>query len=191
MLLLETICIQNGKVQYLEYHNQRFHKTQRDLFGVYSDFDLNSVIIAPTQGLYRCRILYDRDIQSIEYIPYEGKEVKNIALVQSDIEYNYKYANRKALDTLLASASNCDDILIHRDSLLRDTTIANVALQKNGQWFTPKEPLLAGTTRQRLIDSGLLIPKSIKLDKIKSYDSFALMNAMIGFKTINPIWMGR
>ena len=191
MLLLETIRIQNGQAQYLEYHNQRFRKSQRDLFGIHNDFDISSVITAPTQeGLYRCRILYDRDIQSIEYIAYQAKEIKKIALIQSDMEYRYKYLNRDTLDALLASSADADDILIHKDSLIRDTTIANIALEKNGKWFTPEEPLLAGTTRQRLIDSGRLIPKSIKMDEIESYDSFALMNAMIGFKVINPIWMG-
>lgn len=190
MLLLETIRIKNGEADYLEYHNQRFRKSQRDLLGINSDFDLGTIISAPKQGIYRCRILYTRDIQSIEYIPYQTKEFKKIALMQSDIEYRYKYANRDTLDTLLKSSVDCDDILIHKDSLVRDTTIANVAFKKNDKWFTPMNPLLAGTTRQRLIDNGLLVPKSIKIDEIKSYDGFALMNAMIGFRVINPIIVG-
>ncbi len=134
-------------------------------------------------------MLYDREIQSIEYIPYRPKEIQKIALAEHPVEYAFKYADRKVFDQILASSPGCDDVLIVRDGLLRDTTIANIAFLENGRWITPLKPLLEGTTRQRLIDEGFLTPKNIHQENIGQYDGFALMNAMIGFKIIDPIWV--
>jgi 4-amino-4-deoxychorismate lyase len=185
-LLLETISIKQGEIQNIIYHNQRFNKSRREVFGVDSYIDLGRFISLLDCGDYRCRVIYGRDIESIEYLPYRPKDIKKILLVDSDIEYRYKYLNRSKLNNLLKKYDNyCDDILIIRDGLITDTTIANVALRREGKWYTPKKPLLEGTTRRRLIDSGFLSTQDIDKNYISDYDSFAIMNAMIDFKIIN------
>ncbi len=72
-MLLETICIKDSEVLHLYYHNQRFNKARKELFGIESFFDLATVLSPPATGTYRCRILYDYSIQQIEYIPYQPK----------------------------------------------------------------------------------------------------------------------
>jgi len=174
----ETIKIEDGKIFNLDWHNRRFHKTQKELFNTSSRVNLKDFISAPSIGLYRCKIIYDSKIQSVEYFPYQKKEFKRFQVVKSQIEYAYKYTNRLPIQSLLA---NYEEIIIEKDGLLTDTTIANIAFFDGKTWFTPTTPLLQGTTRARLIDEGFLKLRDIKKEDIKEYSHFALMNAMIGF----------
>jgi 4-amino-4-deoxychorismate lyase len=186
-LLIETIRIEDGKIFYIEYHNQRFNRSREELFGVGKHFDLSTILTPPPIGVYRCRVLYSDTIKSVEYMPYSPKDIKSIKVIKSDIEYNYKYANREELNLLLDNSS--DEILIIKDNLATDTSIANIAFWDRDRWITPKTPLLAGTTRQRLIDSGFLTQKNIKIDEIYQFNIVSLMNAMVGFRIITPNWI--
>ncbi len=182
--LLETIRIENGEALNISYHNQRFNRSRKELFSIDRSIDLSKVITPPDKGVYRCRILYDHNIRTIEYLSYQPKIIQTIAIVESSISYPYKYADRKQLEALLATSPQADDVLISQNGYLTDTTIANIALLEKGRWITPDNPLLEGTTRRRLINEGFLTPKSIIIDEINQFDGFALMNAMIGFKVI-------
>lgn len=186
-LLLETIKIEDGEVSDLSYHQARCDKSRKALFNSTDRLDLSSLIQAPPKGLYRCRILYDEKIHSIEYIPYSPKEIHTLKIVSSDLEYDHKYANRDALNKLLQTHTDADDILIEKEGYLTDTTIANIAFYDGKQWFTPEKPLLKGTMRAKLLDVGFLHTRKIKKEDLKNYTQVALMNAMIGFKIINPI----
>ncbi|WP_309546477.1 aminotransferase class IV [Hoylesella marshii] len=73
----------------------------------------------------------------------------------------------------------CDDVLIVRNGLLTDTSYTNIALYDGYQWFTPATPLLEGTMRASLLDSGMLIEKDILLSDLPHYQYIALFNAMI------------
>jgi len=185
LLLLETIKIEDGKLSNLSYHQARFDKSRKDLFAITNSIDLNTVIKAPKSGLYRCRILYDEDIISIEYIPYREKNITKLKVVPSDITYNYKYADREALNTLLEKARNYDEIIIEKEGYLTDTTISNIAFYDGKKWFTPSHPLLHGTMRAKLLDEGFLHKKEMRKEDLKHFSQMALMNSMIGFKILN------
>lgn len=182
-MIFETISIRRGVVENISYHNKRLNTTQKELFGVDRDIDLSSYIDIPKDSIhYRCRVLYDEEIRSIEYIPYQPRVIEKILLVDSDIEYKYKYQDRDEIERLLTRLGNCDDLIIVRDGLLTDTSIANIAFLENDRWYTPSSPLLKGTTRARLIDEGVLYPKDICREDICRFDNFAIMNAMVGFR---------
>ncbi len=184
-LLLETIKIEDGEVFNLSYHQARCDKSRKALFYSTDRLDLSSLIQAPPKGLYRCRILYDKKIHSIEYIPYRPKEMHTLKVVTSDIIYNYKYANREELNILLQKQHDADEIIIEKEGYLTDTTIANIAFYDGKQWFTPEKPLLKGTMRAKLLDDGFLHTRKIRKEEIRDYTHVALMNAMIGFKILN------
>ena len=186
-LLLETIKIEDGEVCNLSYHQARCDESRRALFAASDTLELSSFIQAPLKGLYRCRIIYDEKIHSVEYIPYVPKEIHRLKIISSDLEYDHKYANRDALNRLLQSQPDADDILIEKHGYLTDTTIANIGFYNGKQWFTPQQPLLKGTMRAKLLDIGFLHTRKIKKEEITNYTHVALMNAMIGFKIINPI----
>ena len=88
------------------------------------------------------------------------------------------------MELLFSQKENCDEILIVKNGLLCDTSIANIALFDGRKWMTPKTPLLEGTTRQRLLESGFLTVKDIAVEDLKMYSQMALMNAMIDFDII-------
>ena len=186
-LILETIKIENAEVFNLSYHQKRFEKSQKDLFNTQTAIALSSLIKPPLEGVYRCRILYDETVRSVEYLPYKGKPIHTLKIVSSNISYPYKYADRDALDKLLEDNPEADDVIIEKEGFITDTSIANLAFYDGEQWFTPKKPLLEGTLRAKLLDEGFLQTREIKSSEISHYKKVALMNAMIGFKIINPI----
>jgi 4-amino-4-deoxychorismate lyase len=187
-LLLETIRIEEGVIHNLSYHQARMNRTREHLFHTFSVIDLASKLSAPSKrGTFRCRVLYGQEIEHIEYLPYTPKEIKSLRIIASDIEYRHKYANREAFEALLASTPKADDVIIEKEGLLTDTTIANIALFKEGKWYTPKKPLLEGTMRAKFLDRGILHPKDITKDELDTYTHVALINAMIGFKILNNI----
>ena len=186
-LILETIKIENAEVFNLSYHQKRFDKSRKELFNTQTHIELSSLIKPPLEGLYRCRILYNNAVRSIEYLPYKEKPVHTLKVVSSNISYPYKYADRDALNKLIEDNPDVDDIIIEKEGFITDTSIANLAFYDGEQWFTPKKPLLEGTQRAKLLDEGFLQTKDIKITEISNFKKVALMNAMIGFKIINPI----
>ncbi|RUM76289.1 MAG: hypothetical protein DSZ11_00740 [Sulfurovum sp.] len=181
-MFIETIKILNGKIYNITWHNDRCNRTRQDFFNNPKPLYLQEHIEAPPKGLFRCRIVYAKEILSIEYIPYQAKEFKRFKIVQSNIEYNYKYANREPLDRLKTKVYTDTEIIIEKNGFLTDTTIANIAFYNGHSWITPKTPLLKGTMRMKLLKNGFLQEKEIKSEDIKHFLNFALMNAMIGFQ---------
>ena len=184
-MFIETIRIENGKPAHLPYHQARFDRTRRHHYPKAAVIDLAAAITPPDiDGILKCRILYDREILKIDYTPYTPRPVRTLELVESDIDYAFKYADRAALDALFAQRGDADDILIVKNGRVTDTTIANIAFLKNGVWYTPDTPLLPGTTRARLLDEGRLTPVTVTPDVLDTFESFALLNAMIGFHPV-------
>jgi len=184
-LLLETIKIEGGEVCNLPYHQARLDRSRKALFHTEDVLSLSRIIEPPPQGLYRCRILYDTTVHSVEYLPYTPKEIISLKIVPADIEYACKYADREAFETLLKENGDVDEIIIEKEGLLTDTTISNVAFFDGEQWVTPANPLLEGTMRAKLLDEGFLQRADITREMLKGYTHVALINAMIGFKILN------
>ena len=179
-LLFETIKIENGQIENIEWHNQRCNKSRAELFNAKALLNLETFITPPPRALYRCRICYKKDIHSVEYIPYTPKIFNNFIIVKSQINYAYKYDDREELNSLQNLYK--DEIIIEKDGLLTDTKIANIAFYNGQEWITPKKPLLKGTMRAKLLHNNLLIPKNIRKEELENFSHFALMNAMIGFQ---------
>lgn len=184
-LLLETIKIAEGVIANLPYHQDRCDQSRQTLFQSADILNLTSVIQPPQTGLYRCRILYGEKLHSIEYIPYVQKEINSLKIVPSNIDYALKYANRDALNTLLQSNKEVDEVIIEKEGYLTDITIANIAFYDGKQWFTPENPLLKGTMRAKLISEGFLQQREIRKKDLNNYTQVALINAMLGFKILN------
>jgi len=181
---LETIKSVDGVVFHLKYHQQRLEDVLSN-FKTSKTYNLKELLNPPKNGLYRCRVLYDIDSIEIEYISYSKRSIKSLKLVYDDtIEYSKKYKNRDDINRLFLLKENCDDILIVKNGLITDTSIANIALFDGTKWFTPTLPLLKGTIRQRLLSQGEIYEKEISVSDIKNYTKLALMNAMIDFDII-------
>ena len=186
-LLLESIKVHKNKIFAWEYHEQRIERSLRVCYG--SDVDsliskdsLHKYVDQLDGRLYKLRIIYDNNSYKIEHHLYKIKPINSLKLVYDDsISYSEKYADRKALNKLYAQKENADDILIIRNGLITDTYYCNVALLKEGKWYTPAIPLLCGVIRQELIDRNVIEERNILASEIKAYTHVRLFNAMIGF----------
>ena len=190
-LFFETINVQNGVIYNLNLHNKRLNHTISKHYKTDDFINLSNYIKPPNDNtLYRCKVIYDSKIKEVNFYPYSIREIKSFKIIQSNIKYPYKYLNRVEIDSLYLKKSDLDDILIvDKDGFLKDSSIANIAIKKDNTWFTPKNPLLFGTMREKFIEDKILHPKELKLKDIENIDSFAIMNAMIGFYEIKkPIF---
>lgn len=178
---LETICIENGKIRNLPWHQVRMKATRRMLFQSEEPIEL-SEIIHPESYLEKtkCRVVYADKVQSIDYQSYQIRPVTSLRLIEAcGLSYFYKSTDRSSLNKLFDQRGDADDILIIRNGLLTDTSIANIALWNGKNWHTPKTPLLEGTQRASLLERGILQPKDISVNDLSHYRDLALFNAMI------------
>ena len=183
---IETIRIENGKPLNLGFHNYRFNRTRRDIFECNLPVNLADYIQPePYTERTKCRIEYQEEVEKVEYLPYTVRPVESLRMVTSDgLDYTYKSSNRQKLDELFKQKGEADDILIIRDGLLTDTSIANIAFWNGQQWETPEVPLLEGTMRASLLGKGLIVPAVIRPQDLSRYTLVRLFNAMIGFGEI-------
>ncbi len=185
-LFIETIRIEHGQTCNLCYHERRLNETRRHLFGIHTPIHL-AEYLHPSPDMdgtiTRCRIVYgEKGIIEITYSPYILRTVRSLRMVHSDeIDYTYKSANRGDINRLFDLRKEQDDILIVKNGLLTDTSIANIALYDGSEWYTPLYPLLKGTQRESLIDRGILKEADISPEMIKSFSHIRMFNAMINW----------
>ena len=177
-LCFETVLSLKGKPQNLKFHQQRLDYTQSKLYQNYEKIDLNSLISPPKEYDCRVRVVYGKKVVKTEYLELKKRSFKNFRLVESEIEYPFKFVDRESLDSL--RVEGFDDVIIHKNGELRDTLIANIALFIDNRWFTPKNPLLYGTTRERLIREGFMQERRLYVEDLEKASNFAIMNALIG-----------
>lgn len=187
---LETIKVQDGKIFHLEYHQKRYERVLFSL-GKTAFKNLHDFLIPPQEGLFRCRVLYSKTSIEVSYYPYTKRHIQKLKLIFDDtIEYDKKYADRSRLDEHFALREDADDILIIKNGFVTDTSIANVVFFDGIRWITPREPLLKGTTRARLLESRAIFEADIAVNDLKDYKQVALLNAMIDFDIISKSTKG-
>jgi 4-amino-4-deoxychorismate lyase len=190
MLLLETIKFVHGKAVNLVWHQWRCNYSRWLLWQELIPLDLSVVTKkAPNTGIYRCRILYSQQkIEQVEFIAYQPKIYKSFKLVTADtIEYQLKYADRSELIALQTQQQDADDIIIIKNGLVTDSSIANLAFWNGKNWLTPRWPLLTGTTRERLLWQNKLQLADIAAHEINKFEQMAVLNALLGFKVIQNL----
>lgn len=184
-LFVESIKLKDGVFSRLKLHQERVNKAFDANFQdeePISIFEILNQYAIPQDGIYKCRIVYDADVQLVEIVPYVRREIKSLKLVVTNIEtHTFKQENRTLYNEAFAQRGNCDDVLLVRNGLLTDTSYCNVALYNGENWFTPRVPLLYGVDRADLLASGKLIEKDIEVSELKDYTQIALFNAMIEF----------
>jgi 4-amino-4-deoxychorismate lyase len=180
-ICFETIKVKDGKLLNLTYHQNRVNNT-RSFFGFNDILELKQDYFnLPKYGEFRLRVDYDKEIRSFKYEVFKNRVFKNFKIVNSDIEYKFKYSNRNKINILKADNS---EIIVVKNGLIRDTSIANIALYIDDIWLTPRTPLLKGTTRARLLNNGFLKCEDLVVEDLKKVKNFAIMNALIDFKII-------
>ncbi|MDX9743940.1 MAG: aminotransferase class IV [Arcobacteraceae bacterium] len=179
-LFFETIKCDDFEIYNLLYHKKRIAKT------IKCNLNLEEYIYPTNEQLLKCKLIYDKNgIIDIEYSPYEKKTICSFKLIFDDtITYDAKKLDRKSIHNLYEQKEENDEIIIVKDGFITDTSIANIAIWYEERWFTPKTPLLMGTTRERYLDNGFLSEANITVEMLKKSTKIALLNAMIDFDII-------
>lgn len=181
---IESIRIEDGNIELLDYHNERFNTTRKLFFCVDDEWDLKHFIQIPDKyktGLVKCRIVYDIEIQEVQFSFYKSKNISNLKLVKASIHYAYKSTDRDKLEQLKKLAAPAVEVLIVNDGKISDTSFSNIIFRKEGQWFTSDSPLLAGVMRESLLNDGVIEEIPIRTEDLKYFDAFMLVNAMLDF----------
>lgn len=181
-LFIETIKINNGRRENLAGHSYRMNKCRNAHFHEIREIDLADIIKVPEKhqdGIVKCRVTYGRSIEKVEFEPYVFRNPRSFILVNGDdVDYGYKYVDRSSLKRLFDSKGGADDIIIVKDGLITDTYYANILLQKEDKWFTPRSPLLHGTFRAKLLYDYQVQEADISNSDIYNYDALRIINAM-------------
>lgn len=182
-LLFETIACNNGKLQNLEWHNARLNTSRRKLFNSNNQILLEEIRLPEfvDNGFWKCKVLYNDTIIGISFEPYIPRKVKSLTLIESTLNYSFKYDNRDELDLLFSRKKEADDIIIIKDGFVTDSSIANILLFNGQSWVTPDTPLLEGTMRAQLIHNGVVKVVSVKKTDLANYRTMMLINAMNPF----------
>jgi 4-amino-4-deoxychorismate lyase len=179
---LETIKCNDEQLFNLRYHQNRLNLARKENFGITDEINLEELIKIPKEyktGLFRCRVIYSKTIEKIEFLHHKYRQVNSLKLVEDNqIDYRYKFANRHYLEKLFARRGNCDDILIVKNGCITDSFTANVIFYNGHRWWTPDTPLLPGTQRAKLIDEGKISVCRITPFDLTKYQKVGLINAM-------------
>ncbi len=189
--LLETIKCKDGKLYNLEFHQQRFDLARRQNFPAAKRIKLSESIQIPEKcrrGLFRCRVLYEKSIEKIEFHPHQFRKIEHLKLVVDDeIDYRFKYSRRQKLEELFEERGDCDDILIVKNGCITDSFTANPIFFDGKHWWTPDTPLLAGTQRAHLLENGIISACKITPSDILKYQKAGLINALQSFEDMPVI----
>lgn len=187
MKFIESICLENGEFRNIGLHQRRLELTTLAHFGYSVRFDLEKQLRRrsfPAAGLFKVRVTYSRQLESIDADPYRRHPVQQVELVKADgLDYRFKYADRNELDALRQHlAIGCQPIIVQR-GLITDATYANVCVFDGERWLTPEGPLLAGTARAAALLGGEVVPAVITAADFRAgkYKKLKLINCMALF----------
>ncbi len=187
--LLETIRLEDGKLSNPEYHFRRMQRSVKECFGQSLLFNPEEALqkipasFNEKKGLFKVRLLYGNTGYRLEIIPYKLPDIKTLKLViDNGIEYGCKYSDRTALNRLRQLKGAADDVLIVKNGEVTDASFANIVFYDGKKWVTPKNPLLQGTQRAWLLDSGMITETIITPGDLPGFTEARIINAMIRFE---------
>ena len=188
--LLESIRYENGSFDLMPFHRQRMQRARQQLFGITGGMELENILRQAareqperTTGLYKCRVVYDRVVREIRFLPYTFPQIRSLQLVEdNNIDYTLKYEDRSALNRLFLQRGTADDVLIVKKGLVTDTSFCNVLFFNGTSWLTPERPLLAGTRRAALLAGERVRTAVIRPSDLHYFSKVRLVNAMVRFE---------
>lgn len=182
-LLIETIACRKGQLQNVYWHEKRLNSSRKELLRVSEPISLQHILPPEftKKGVWKCRIVYKKEIIGISYEPYTARSVQSLALINSNISYSHKFEDREELDALFEQRGTADDVLICKNNRITDTSIGNVVLFDGSSWVTPSKPLLAGTMRDSLLQKGVLEEVDITKGMLSNYKKIMVINALNPF----------
>ena len=181
-LLFESICVLNGRVLNPKWHELRYHSAYSKLFGESPKKSLLAGLQIPIEsqtGKVKLKIIYGQNQKEFSFQRYKTQKIERLKVVHHNkLDYSLKFSERQTLNELFTLKENCDDVLIVKNGEITDTSYGNVIFFDGTNWVTPKNPLLKGTCRARLISDGKVSEQVIRVEDLKSLKVVKVINAM-------------
>lgn len=178
MEFIESICVENGEIKLLQYHQNRVNKTFETFFYNKTPFRLDEVLskLEITQaGKVKIRIEYDKSINKIEYADYVAQSHPKFFLCEvTKFDYSFKFKKRDFFNQF----RGIQPIFVQNNSIT-DCSYANLIFYKKGKWYTPDTYLLNGVKRQYLLYQSHIQEARITLENIFEFEKIGLINAML------------
>ena len=181
-LLFESICVLNGCVLNPKWHELRYHSAYSKLFGESPKKSLLAGLQIPIEfqtGKVKLKIIYGQNQKEFSFQLYKIQKIETLKIVHHNkLDYSLKCSERQTLNELFTLRENCDDVLIVKNGEITDTSYGNVIFFDGANWITPKNPLLKGTCRARLISDGKVSEQVIRVEDLRSLKGVKVINAM-------------
>jgi para-aminobenzoate synthetase/4-amino-4-deoxychorismate lyase len=182
-----------GSVFLLDRHLRRLRESAR-CFGFRCDLvELRDLIERQTAGRSapaRLRLLMGPDGgHELQFgpLPPEGSfkrvRLSSTTANSADPFLRHKTTNRLVYDEARRGhAEDSEVILVNERGELTETSIANIALRRNGRWVTPNVScgLLPGTMRAELLENGELIEGILTVDELPDGEQVRCFNSVRG-----------
>ncbi len=122
-------------------------------------------------------------------LTWPGRRLWTLALASAPVDAAdpmlfHKTTRRAVYDQARAGHPAADDVLLwNRRGELTETTVANIALLRGGQWVTPplRCGLLPGTYRAVLLRQGRVREGVLRRDELASASALAVFNSVRGW----------
>lgn len=207
--LLESLRLDQGQIPRRTLHLSRLAGSARHFGWAWGDATatrvsqaLDEVIQTHPQGVHKVRLLLDVDGQvQVQASPLTGpgsitqnapsdadQPLLQVGLATSpmpdaDDFIRHKTTRRQAYTPFTPEAGLFDTLLFNAKGELSEFTIGNLAVQLDGQWYTPplSAGLLPGVMRQSLLEQGLLQERRLTLSDLDNAPPLALLNSVRGW----------
>jgi len=184
--LFESIMVVDGIARHLALHSARMNRSRSQLFGSVPAINLEQVLpplLRSASGLCKCRVVYDREIRSVECAPYQQRRISGLVLVHdNEIRYDHKYLDRSTLEKIPGIAET-EEAVIVQEGLITDTRYSNIVLADGPIRVTPANPLLRGIQREYLLSIGAIREEEVRVKDIQRFEKVILINAMMELET--------
>ena len=115
-LFIETIQHNNGVFINLAGHVHRIRRTFEKYYPGQKVFNLSSFLNKfdyPAFGRHRCTLTYGIEPVDLKILPYNPRIIHRLIIKTADyLEYEFKFADRSALNSLLEGLAPDEEIII-------------------------------------------------------------------------------
>ena len=183
----------------LDYHMKRLAQSA-DYFGFIVDIrrvqdELAKGVAGLIAGPHKLRLLVSRrGAVSCTVNPLEADAMSFDDLVLSkspidsgDVFLYHKTTNRRVYEDAVRLCEGCNDVLLlNEKGEITESTVANVAVEIDGEFCTPPVQcgLLPGTQRAWMLDHAQLQEKVISIEDVQSSPNIYLLNSIRGMHKV-------
>lgn len=191
--LLETMRVtEQGSVPLLDRHLDRVRRSAR-YFSFKCDLEqLRDGIanaVRSEKGPLRLRLLLSRNGEyALDFAPLPSVNPSQLRLaaLHANSENPFLYHKTTNREIYAEARRGCDavtDVILQNErGEATETTIANIAVFREGQWITPPVScgLLAGVMREELLETGAIVEGTVRADALVPGETIRCFNALRG-----------